>query len=157
MLRFFATSSRGTEEVLGGELRTLGIAEIEVRRGGVAFGETLEHGYLACMWSRVASRVLLPLDRFEAADADALYQGIHAIEWNDHLGPDETLAVDAAGGRSPAGPGHFVALKTKDAIVDRIREARGARPNIDTAQPDVRINVHLDGPRVSPAGASFFV
>jgi putative N6-adenine-specific DNA methylase len=36
-----------------------------------------------------------------------------------------------------------VALKTKDAVVDRIREACGSRPNVDTASPDVRINVHL--------------
>jgi 23S rRNA (guanine2445-N2)-methyltransferase / 23S rRNA (guanine2069-N7)-methyltransferase len=149
MPRFFATASRGTEEVLAGELRALGLAGVDVGRGGVAFGETLEHGYRACMWSRVASRILLPLTRFEAPDADALYQGVHAIEWNDHLGPEETLAVDAAGGRAPAGPGHFVALKTKDAIVDRIRQARGARPDVDTARPDVRINLHLDGPRVT--------
>jgi putative N6-adenine-specific DNA methylase len=38
----------------------------------------------------------------------------------------------------------FVALKTKDAIVDRIREACGSRPSVDTASPDVRVNVHLN-------------
>jgi 23S rRNA (guanine2445-N2)-methyltransferase / 23S rRNA (guanine2069-N7)-methyltransferase len=150
MPRFFATAPRGTEEVLAAELRALGSGSVEAGRGGAAFGEKLVDGYRACLWSRVASRVLMPLAQFEAGDADALYEGVHAIDWTDHLGPDRTLAVDAAGGgRAPAGPRHFVALKTKDAIVDRIRSAEGSRPNVDTERPDVRVNVHLNGDRVT--------
>ncbi len=146
--RFFATASRGTEEVLADELRSLGAGPAEVQRGGVSFGTQLEDAYRACLWSRVASRVLFPLTRFEVDGADALYQGVHAIDWADHVGPDKTLAVDAAGGRSPAGPRHFVALKTKDAIVDRVRDAEGSRPDVDTANADFRVNVHLDGSQV---------
>ena len=147
--RFFATASRGTEEVLADEFRELGIGSAEVRRGGVTFGERLEDAYRACLWSRVASRVLLPLATFEADGADALYEGVHAIDWCEHASPDKTLAVDVAGIRSPVGPSHFVALKTKDAIVDRIRAALGARPSIDTARPDLRVNVHLRGTSVT--------
>lgn len=147
--RFFATASRGTEEVLAGELRELGIPAVEERRGGVAFGESLEDAYRACLWSRVASRVLLPLARFEADSAAALYEAVHAIEWTAHAGPDKTIAVDVAGGDSPAGPPHYIALKTKDAVVDRVREAEGARPDVDTANPDLRINVHLAGRSVT--------
>jgi 23S rRNA (guanine2445-N2)-methyltransferase / 23S rRNA (guanine2069-N7)-methyltransferase len=142
--RFFCTASRGTEGVLADELREQGILPVEPGRGGVAFGETLEHAYRACLWSRVASRVLRPLATFEAGDPTALYAGVHAIDWTEHLGPERTLAVDVAGGSvAPAGPGHFVALKTKDAIVDRIRESEGARPSVDKVAPDVRVNVHL--------------
>ncbi|MBZ5640065.1 MAG: bifunctional 23S rRNA (guanine(2069)-N(7))-methyltransferase RlmK/23S rRNA (guanine(2445)-N(2))-methyltransferase RlmL [Acidobacteriia bacterium] len=148
-LRFFATASRGTERVLADELGEIGIRAIEERRGGVAFGDTLEDAYRACLWSRVASRVLLPLTVFEVDGAEALYQGVHAVDWIDHVGPERTMAVDVAGGDSPAGPPHFVALKTKDAVVDRVREAEGARPDVDTARPDLRVNVHLAGARVT--------
>ena len=141
--RFFATASRGTEEVLAEELRALGIEDAVARPGGVAFGRRLEDAYRTCLWSRVASRVLYPLARFDAGTAGALYQGAHAIDWTRHLGPEKTLAVEVAGGRSPIGPPHFLALKTKDAIVDRVRAAEGARPDVDTARPDVRINVHV--------------
>ena len=148
--RFFCTASRGTEEVLAQELRELGLLPVEPGRGGVAFGSSLEHAYRACLWSRVASRVLLPLASFEARDAAGLYAGVHAIDWTEHLGPERTLAVDVAGGPdAPAGPGHFVALKTKDAIVDRIRSAEGARPSVDKIAPDVRVNVHLRGSAVT--------
>ncbi len=149
MVRFFATASRGTEEVLAAELRDIGIPAVEERRGGVEFGGRLEHAYRACLWSRVASRVLLPLASFEVDGPEALYEGVHAIDWTRHVGPERTLAVDAAGGESPAGPSHYVALKTKDAIVDRVREAEGARPDVDTARPDLRINVHLAAARVT--------
>ncbi len=149
MLRFFATASRGTEDVLAAELRGLGAADVEARRGGVFFGRRLEDAYRACLWSRVASRVLLPLSAFDAESAAALYDGVHAIDWTLHVGPEKTLAVDVAGGRAPAGPGHFLALKTKDAIVDRVRDAEGARPDVDTAQPDLRVHLHVDGIRAT--------
>ncbi len=144
-MRFFSTASRGTEQVLADELRELGLPAVEECRGGVAFGERLEDAYRACLWSRVASRVLLPLASFEAPSAVALYEAVHAIDWTDHVGPEKTLAVFAAGGDSPAGPRHYVALKTKDAIVDRVREKEGARPSVDTERPDLRIHVHLSG------------
>ena len=147
--RFFATASRGTEEVLAEELDGLGAAPVLALRGGVRFGTTLEHVYRACLWSRVASRVLIPLDVFEIRDAEELYAGVHAIPWTDHLGPERTMAVAVAGADSPAGPSHFVALKTKDAIVDRIRAVEGARPNVDKRSPDLRIHVHVRGPRVT--------
>jgi putative N6-adenine-specific DNA methylase len=54
-----------------------------------------------------------------------------------------TLAVDCSLRDSALTHSGFVALKTKDAVVDRIREACGRRPDVNTAMPDVRINVHL--------------
>ena len=146
---FFATTSRGTEEVLAVELGELKLSGVEARRGGVAFGGGIEGAYRACLWSRVASRVLMSLAEFEAEDADALYEGAHAVDWTRYLGPDQSLAVDVAGRDAPSGPPHFIALKVKDAIVDRVREAEGDRPDVDTRDPDVRINVHVAGSRVT--------
>jgi 23S rRNA (guanine2445-N2)-methyltransferase / 23S rRNA (guanine2069-N7)-methyltransferase len=147
--RFFASASRGTEEVLAGELRELGLAPVAAGRGGVSFGTGLEEAYRACLWSRVASRVLLPLARFEAEDAASLYEGVHAIPWCDHLAPTSRFAVKAAGAPAAAGPSHFIALKTKDALVDRIREEKGSRPSVDKARPDLRVHVHTHGSAVT--------
>lgn len=147
--QFFATASLGTASALAAELRELGLPAIDEQKGGVAFGEVLEDGYRACLWSRIASRVLKPLATFEVDSAEALYEGIFEIPWADHLAADRTLAIDVAGGNSPAGPPNFVVLKSKDAIVDRIRQSEGARPNIDTERPDLRVNVHLKGSQVT--------
>jgi 23S rRNA (guanine2445-N2)-methyltransferase / 23S rRNA (guanine2069-N7)-methyltransferase len=146
---FFAAASRGTEEVLARELEQLGIAPVTATRGGVVFGRDVIDGYRACLWSRVASRVLMPLDAFDAASPDQLYDGIHSLAWTTHLGQERTLAVNVAGRHSPIGPSHFIALKVKDAIVDRVREAEGARPSVDKQDPDVRIHVHAGTQQVT--------
>jgi 23S rRNA (guanine2445-N2)-methyltransferase / 23S rRNA (guanine2069-N7)-methyltransferase len=146
---FFATAAKGLEAVLAGELRGLGAAAVDVQRAGVAFRGPLEAGYRACLWSRVASRVLLPLASFPAETPAALYSGVRTIRWSDHIGRGRTMAVDCAVSRSRITHSHFAALKTKDAIVDQLREQRGTRPSVAVERPDVRINVYLHDDRAT--------
>lgn len=142
-MRFFATTSRGTEELLAAELKGCGATNVAVERAGVVFEGKLEAAYRACLWSRVASRVLLPLGSFEAASPPVLYDRVRRIRWHEHLGPKQTLAVDFVSSESEIRHSHFGALKTKDAIVDQIRDRTGSRPSIDTRGPDVRVNVYM--------------
>jgi 23S rRNA (guanine2445-N2)-methyltransferase / 23S rRNA (guanine2069-N7)-methyltransferase len=146
----FATCPMGLETVLAEELRELGLI-IEPSVGGVYLEGELEAGYRACLWSRVASRVLLGIAQFDCQNEEALYRGVLAIDWAQHLGPHATLKVDFGSTRSAITHTHFGALKTKDAIVDRLREERGERPSVDTQNPDVRINVHVADNRASVA------
>lgn len=140
---FFATASAGTEGVLADELSHLTRGRARAERGGVRVTGTLEDAYRACLWSRIASRILLPVCRFVADDPDGFYEGVRTCDWTEHVDPRRTLALDAAGGHHPAGPPNYLVLKAKDAIVDRVRDARGTRPSVDTRDPDLRINVHL--------------
>lgn len=150
-LQFFATVPRGMETLLADELRTLGAAAVDPGRAGVAFRGALETAYRACLWSRTASRVLLPLGRFAAPDPDALYQGIRDLPWEEHLAPEGTLSVDFTVSQSKITHSHFGALKVKDAVVDRFRDRFGVRPSVAREYPDLRINVYLfrDSARVS--------
>jgi 23S rRNA (guanine2445-N2)-methyltransferase / 23S rRNA (guanine2069-N7)-methyltransferase len=139
----FISTPRGVERALLEELRGLGISQVKPVAAGVACTATLEQAYRACLWSRLASRVLLRLAEFPAADADALYAGVQSVDWSLHLGPQDTLAVDAHG-RQPAIPHtHYAALKVKDAIVDQVRGRTGSRPSVNTERPDVRVHLHL--------------
>ena len=142
-LTFFATTPKGMEELLAQELRDLGALEVGLTRAGASFKGTLEVALSACLWSRTASRVLLPLASFSAPTPEALYEGAKAIVWEDHVGPEGTLAVDCSSSDSAITHSHFGALKVKDAIVDRLRTPAGKRPSVDLERPDVRINVHL--------------
>lgn len=142
-LEFFATAARGLEPLLATELRALGASEVAETRGGVRFAGELVTAYRACLWSRVASRVLLPLTRFAAADPEALYAGVHALPWEEHLDVAGSLAVDFVSSRSAITHTQFGALKVKDAVVDHFRERYGERPSVDTQRPDLRINVYL--------------
>ena len=140
---FFATTAKGMEELLAAELQALGASDVETRRAGASFVGGLEVAYRVCLWSRVANRVLLPLATFPAPTPQALYEGVRTIPWSDHLDARRTLAVDCATSRSAIAHSHYGALKTKDAIVDQLRAQTGARPSVDVAHPDVRVNVYL--------------
>ncbi len=144
---YFATAALGIEQILAQELAALGAQEIQVSKAGVRFRGPLELGYKACLWLRTANRVLLVLSRFPAPDSDSLYRGVRKIHWTDHLTYKDTLAVDFSASSSDIATRgvhtHFAALKVKDAIVDQFRVVTGDRPSIDTATPDVRINVYL--------------
>ncbi|KAF0280134.1 bifunctional 23S rRNA (guanine(2069)-N(7))-methyltransferase RlmK/23S rRNA (guanine(2445)-N(2))-methyltransferase RlmL [Spiribacter aquaticus] len=143
MTEFFATAPRGFEELLAAELRDLGLGSARVQRGGVAFTESLAGAYRACLWSRLANRILLPIAHFEAQDEQALYTGVQGIDWSPHLGVENTLAVDFTGVRARIAHSRFAQQRVKDAVVDQLRDANGGRPSVDTDQPDVRVNVHM--------------
>lgn len=142
-LNCFAAVPRGAEEVAALELEALGISGARAGKGGVAFATNREGLYRANLWLRTASRVLVQLAVFPCSNPAELYAGVHAITWLELITPSMTLAVDCSLRDSALTHSGFVALKTKDAIVDRIREACGSRPNVNTTTPDVRINVHL--------------
>ncbi|MSR84495.1 MAG: bifunctional 23S rRNA (guanine(2069)-N(7))-methyltransferase RlmK/23S rRNA (guanine(2445)-N(2))-methyltransferase RlmL [Candidatus Latescibacteria bacterium] len=145
MPKFFATTPRGMEPLLAGELQAMGATEVETDRSGVWFAGELEIGYRACLWSRTASRILLELARFPAADSQALYHGVGQLDWETHLAPEGTLAVDCTAGETPINHTHFAALRVKDAIVDQFRQAHGVRPSVELARPDLRLHLHLAG------------
>jgi 23S rRNA (guanine2445-N2)-methyltransferase / 23S rRNA (guanine2069-N7)-methyltransferase len=141
--RYAATCPRGVEALLADELRALGAGDVRETRAAVTFSGPLIVGYRACLWSRLASRVLLTLGEFPAASAEELYAGVAAVAWEEHIAAVGTLAVDVAGTTSGLAHTRFTAQKTKDAIVDRLRERHGARPSVDFERPDVRVNVRL--------------
>ncbi len=142
-IRFFATAAKGTTGLLIEELRALGAEDLREVAAGVAFSGTLETGYRACLWSRTASRVLLSIAQFRAADAAALYEGVQSIQWDEHLRASGTLAVDCNTRQSRIKHSQFAAQKVKDAIVDQFRDRYRIRPSVEPERPDVRINIFL--------------
>lgn len=142
-LSLFATASRGTEDLLAAELSELGAKRVRQDRGGVRFLANLNEALRICLWTRIAMRALFPLTTSEAKGADGLYAAAHAVPWEEHLTPETTFAVDATLKDSEHAHSGFVALKIKDAIVDRLRDKLGRRPNVDTHNPDVRVVAHL--------------
>ena len=142
-LEFFATCPKGVGDLLAAELISFGAEGTRESAAGVSFSGTFEVAYRACLWSRVASRVLLPLAEFQLTSEEDLYKGIRQVPWEEHFSPDSTFAVNASGMAGTVDHTHFASLKVKDAIVDRFRDLLGKRPSIDVKQPDVRLNLHM--------------
>lgn len=139
-----ATCSRGLEKVLAEELRSLGLGASEAGRGSVRFTGDLRAVYRANLGLRTAIRVLLPLASGPVRDRDDLYRLAAEIGWERLIGSRQSLAVEAVGRTSGLPHSGFAALVVKDAVVDRIRSRRRKRPDVDRADPDLRVHVHLD-------------
>lgn len=148
-MEFIATCPKGFEKLLAEELASFHIPQVRQLRGQVAFGGELADAYRACLWSRLASRVLLVLARVGAADADALYEGVQSIDWSAHLAPGATFVIDSHGTNDNLRNTQFVALRSKDAISDQLFSARGMRPVVNTDAPDVIVDVRLQRERAT--------
>jgi 23S rRNA G2445 N2-methylase RlmL len=142
-MKLFATAAAGTEGVLRDELRARRFRAVKADRGGVHFEGDLLEGARACLWSRVAMRVQAELGSFDAQGERGLYEGVRSLDWSPWVSPRHTLAVSATCKNSALTHSQYIALKTKDAIVDQVRDRAGARPDVDTQRPDVGVIVRL--------------
>ena len=145
--RFFAPCPRGLESILGEELAQLGACELAPTDGGVGFAGALTLAYAANLHSRIASRVLWQVGSGHYRSEDDLYRGAAALDWASLFAPSNSIRVNVAAVRSPLNSLDFITLRIKDAICDKFRTQYGTRPNVDTAQPDVRIHAFLETQR----------
>ena len=143
MSMWFASCPKGLESLLASELTSLGAGKTRETVAGVYVEGTLAFAYRACLWSRLANRVLLPLEKFDVSSADDLYRGVRSIPWETHLTPRQSIAVDFIGTNDAIRHTKFGAQQVKDAIVDQLQDYFGERPDVDLQNPDLRINVRL--------------
>ena len=142
---YFVTTARGLPPLLAKELEGLGCRKVRSEPGGCRVRGPLSLGYRICLWSRLANRVLMHVADIAVHDEEALYKGIAELPWEDHIAPGQTLAVDYVAQRAAVAHSQFGAQRTKDGIVDRLRDKTGERPSVDLESPDVRINVFARG------------
>ena len=141
--QFFASCAKGFEDILVHEFEQLGISSIRIANGGVHFEGEMEAAYKACLWSRVASRVLMKLSAFAIENDDDLYAAIQAVDWDEHMDVSNSFAIDCFSSHSTISNSHYATLRIKDALVDRFKEKTGIRPDVARERPDIRINVYL--------------
>ena len=141
----------GFEELLENELRQLGAQHIKKGVRNVRFTGDKGFMYKCNMGLRTAIKILKPILQFNVKDENELYKKIKDIAWEKYIDVDATLAVSATLSGDRFTHSQYIALKTKDAIVDRFRDLTGKRPNIDLRFPDLKIDVHINRNRCSVA------
>ena len=140
---WFATCPKGLESLLVHELQTLGAGTTRETVAGVYFSGPQAVMYRACLWSRLANRILLPLAELDAADEALFYQGMRALDWGSLFSADKRFAIDFAGQNDSIRHSRFGAQRAKDAIVDWFGADAQERPSVDLVQPEVRLAVRL--------------
>ncbi|MCX4028982.1 bifunctional 23S rRNA (guanine(2069)-N(7))-methyltransferase RlmK/23S rRNA (guanine(2445)-N(2))-methyltransferase RlmL [Endozoicomonas sp. SM1973] len=146
-----ATCPKGLEQLLAEELSQLGASDIKQTVAAVNFTGTMETAYRACLWSRLANRVLLKLAELPVKSKEELYQQLQTIDWADHIDVDSDFLIDFTGASEAIRNTRFGALTVKDAIVDQFRNKFGRRPNVAKEQPGVRVSVRLKYDQVTVA------
>lgn len=143
----FAPCPRGLETPLAAELREIARhAPLDVGAtvpGGVHFRGDWSALMAANLHSRLASRVLLRIFQRGYRNEQDIYALTLEQPWEHWFSPHQTLRVDVTAIKSPLRSLDFVTLRVKDGICDRLREERGERPSVDTANPDVRVYAFL--------------
>ena len=146
---WLATCPKGLELLLAEELQAIGAEGIKETVAAVHFQGSMEVAYRACLWSRLANRILMPLHSFMLNEADDLYQECNDIPWEAHFSAAQSIAIDFIGTSRLIDNTMYGSQRVKDAIVDRIRRIEGERPNVDTKNPDIRIQVRQHKGRVT--------
>ena len=146
---WLATCPKGLELLLAEELQAIGAEGIKETVAAVHFKGSKEVAYRACLWSRLANRVLKPLHSFMLNESDDLYNQCNEIPWETHFSAAQSIAIDFIGTSRLIDNTMYGSQRVKDAVVDRIRRIEGERPNVDTKNPDIRIQVRQHKGRVS--------
>ena len=144
MNSLFASTARGLEELLKTELENLGAQSCRVVQGGVHFEGDTRLIYQSLMWSRLASRIMLPLGECGVYSDLDLYLGVQSIKWTEIFTENASFAVHFSGLNDSIRNSQYGAMKVKDAIVDAFTRKNLPRPNVDRDNPDLRINVWLN-------------
>ena len=144
---FFVPCPRGLEAALAAELREIGAyAPIQVGAevpGGVHLAGDWAAAMAVNLHSRIASRVLLKIAQRPYRNEHDIFAFALEQEWERWFTANQTLRIDVTAIKSPLRSLEFTTLRVKDAVCDRLRDKTGARPNIDTVEPDVRIFVFV--------------
>ena len=142
-MKITAVTIKGLEEVLAQELRDLGAQDIEIMHRAVGFHGDKEILYKANFWLRTAIRVLVPIHEFKVRDEEDLYDKVFDLPWDEYMDINQTFSIDAVVSSHQFTHSKYIALKTKDALVDKWRKLEGRRPDVNTLTPDVKIHVRI--------------
>lgn len=144
MQELFVVCHPSFEDLLFDELKALGITNLKKSSSGLLVPYSLDHVFLINYCSRIANRVLLPLRKFQCYDRAQLYQESKKIDWRAFLNPNLTFAIDANVHHNPSFTNSlFVAQVIKDAICDQLMAHFKQRPNVNTINPDVQLNIFI--------------
>ncbi len=133
----------GFEDILATELRNLGAMKVEKGTRSVSFEGDKGFMYKANLCLRTALKILKPITKFFIRNEKDYYQKLYDFAWEKYFSVNQTFAVSVTLQTEMFNHSQYVALRAKDAIVDRFRDKTNKRPNVDTLHPDLQIHIHI--------------
>lgn len=142
-MQFIIKTLEGLEPVLANEVEDIGLSNIEILKRAVSCEGNWAQLYKCNYLLQTALRVLLPIKTFKVTTEKQLYDAVYSIDWTKYIPKKKSMAINATVSGDIFTHSQYVTFKTKDAIVDQLREKYDQRPSIDTKSPDCLIDILL--------------
>ena len=142
--RLAAKTSSGLEQILADEIKAIGGKNINLGNRVVYYEGNLEIIYKSNYYLRTALRILKEIEFFRFKNVDQFYLKCKEIDWFQYFSVDQSFVIHSTVGNSKDfSNSMFASLKAKDAIADYFRQKLGKRPNVDTENPEIVIDLHI--------------
>jgi len=142
--KMVATTIYQLEEVLATELRNLGAQKVKVGIRNVEFYGDKGFMYKANLALRTAIRILKPIKSIKFFSEEDLYKKLKQLEWDEYMGVNDTFSINAVvNSNLLTSNSHYIALKSKDALVDYFRDKYHKRPDVEIKHPTLKIHIHI--------------
>ena len=143
--KMIAKTFYGFEEILSEELLKLGAQKIIKGNRNVSFYGDKGFMYKSNISLRTALKIIKPIKEFKFKDIDEYYKKIYEIKWENYLDFNSSFLINSVVFNSKIfNNSKFTSLKAKDAIVDRFRNKFKNRPSINSFNPELKIEIHVN-------------
>jgi putative N6-adenine-specific DNA methylase len=143
--RIVVSCSKGIGPFLKQEILSLGFPVLAESVAGIQTEGTYEDTLRLNLYVRTGQRVLFLLRDFQAANAEDLYKEVYKIEWEEYLDAADYLCVTSSVDNPTIRDTRFANVKCKDAIVDRLRNKMGRRPDSGPKRTGAVVDLYWRG------------
>ena len=140
--KILITCAKGITPFLREELLLLGFPVTYETVAGIETEGTMDDTIRLNLLLRTGHRVLFLLREFHAKNADDLYRAVSGIAWEEYIAGDGYVCVTSSVDNPTIKTSLFANVKCKDAIVDRIKEKCGQRPDSGPEKDRVVVNLY---------------
>jgi putative N6-adenine-specific DNA methylase len=143
--KILITCAKGITPFLREELLLLGFPVTSETAAGLETEGTMDDTLRLNLLLRTGHRVLFLLRKFSAENAEDLYRAVSDIAWEEYIAGDGYICVTSSVDNPTIRTALFANVKCKDAIVDRIKEKCGQRPDSGPEKDRAVVNLYWKG------------
>jgi 23S rRNA G2445 N2-methylase RlmL len=143
--RIVVTCAKGVTPFLRQEVLSSGFPVLSEGRAEVETEGTMMDTRRLNLLIRTGQRVLFLVDSFSAKTPEELYKRISRIRWEDYISEEGYFTVTSSVHNPTIKDSRYPNVKCKDAVVDRIKEMRGRRPDTGPERDVVVIHLYWRG------------
>ena len=129
MYPILVTCPREFPPILRKEIEALGYDITQELPAGIELQGTRHDCLRLNLWLRTAHRVLIRLGSWQARTADQMYEAVTSVPWEEWIPANGYVSVISSVNTPSIDNDMYANMRCKDAVVDRIREKKGTRPN----------------------------